>query len=125
MATFVKAQVSSATASFLDFLTTLVCKQVLNFGVIMGSATGTIVGGVVNFLIGRNWVFESSEGRIRNQAVKYFLVWLGNLVLTTSGVYAVTHFFHLSNYVISKIIVSCIIGVPYNYLMQKKFVFLK
>jgi putative flippase GtrA len=125
VATFVKAQISSLTASFLDFLTTLVCKQVLNFGVITGSATGTIVGGIVNFLIGRNWVFDSSEGRIQNQAVKYFLVWLGNLILTTSGVYSVTHFFHLSNYVISKIIVSCIIGVPYNYLMQKKFVFLK
>jgi putative flippase GtrA len=125
VATFLKAQVSSATASFLDFLTTLVCKQVLNFGVIAGSATGTIVGGIVNFLIGRNWVFDSSAGKMQNQAGKYLLVWFGNLVLTTSGVYAVTHFLHLSNYVISKIIVSCVIGVPYNYLMQKKFVFIK
>jgi putative flippase GtrA len=125
VATFLKAQISSATASFLDFLTTLVCKQVLNFGVIAGSATGTIVGGIVNFLIGRNWVFDSSEGKMQNQAGKYLLVWFGNLVLTTSGVYAVTHFFHLSNYVIPKIFVSCVIGVPYNYLMQKKFVFIK
>jgi putative flippase GtrA len=125
VATFVKAQVSSLTASFLDFLTTLVCKQVLNFGVIAGSSTGTIVGGIVNFLIGRNWVFEKSAGRIQNQAGKYFLVWLGNLILTTSGVFAVTHYVHVRNYVISKIIVSCLIGVPYNYLMQKKFVFIK
>jgi putative flippase GtrA len=105
--------------------TTLVCKQVLNFGVIAGSSTGTIVGGIVNFLIGRNWVFEKSAGRIQNQAGKYFLVWLGNLILTTSGVFAVTHYVHVRNYVISKIIVSCLIGVPYNYLMQKKFVFIK
>jgi putative flippase GtrA len=125
VAIFLKAQVSSLTASFLDFLTTLVCKQVLNFGVIPGSATGTIVGGIVNFLIGRNWVFDSAGGKIQNQAGKYLLVWFGNLLLTTSAVYAVTHFFHFSNYVISKIIVSCVIGVPYNYLMQKKFVFIK
>jgi putative flippase GtrA len=125
VATFLKAQVSSAMASFLDFLTTLVCKMVLNFGVIAGSATGTIVGGIVNFMIGRNWVFDSSEGKMGNQAGKYLLVWFGNLVITTSGVYSVTHFFHISNYVISKIIVSCLIGVPYNYLMQKKFVFIK
>ncbi len=124
MATFVKAQVSSLSASILDFLTTIVCKHVLNFGVILGSGTGTTVGGIANFLIGRNWVFGSKQGKIQNQAVKYFIVWFGNLVLTTSGVYLVTHYFQLSNYVLPKILVSAVIGVPYNYLMQKKFVFI-
>jgi putative flippase GtrA len=125
VAKFLKAQISSLMASLLDFLTTLVCKQVLNFGVIAGSATGTIVGGIVNFLIGRNWVFESSGGKIGNQALKYFVVWSGNLLLTTTSVYLFTHFLHINNYVISKVIVSCIVGVPYNYMMQKKFVFIK
>lgn len=125
MAKFLKAQISSFSASLLDFFTTLVCKQVLNFGVIAGSATGTIVGGIVNFLIGRNWVFESSGGKLGNQALKYFVVWSGNLLLTTTFVYLFTHFLHINNYVISKVIVSCIIGVPYNYMMHKKFVFIK
>jgi putative flippase GtrA len=124
VATFVKAQISSFSASILDFLTTIVCKHVLNFGVILGSSTGTTVGGIVNFLIGRNWVFDSKHGKIQNQAFKYFLVWFGNLILTTTGVYLVTHYFHLSNYVIPKILVSGALGVPYNYLMQKKFVFI-
>jgi len=124
VATFVKAQVSSLSASILDFLTTIVCKHVLNFGVILGSGTCTTVGGIANFLIGRNWVFGSKQGKIQNQAVKYFIVWFGNLVLTTSGVYLVTHYFQLSNYVLPKILVSAVIGVPYNYLMQKKFVFI-
>ncbi|WP_188626000.1 GtrA family protein [Pedobacter quisquiliarum] len=124
MATFLKAQVSSLSASILDFLTTIVCKHVLNFGVILGSGTGTTVGGIANFLIGRSWVFGSNQGKIQNQAFKYFIVWFGNLILTTSGVYLVTHYFQLSNYVIPKILVSGVIGVPYNYLMQKKFVFI-
>ncbi|RZM25661.1 MAG: GtrA family protein [Pedobacter sp.] len=123
MATFLKAQVASLTASILDFLTTLVCKYVFHFQVILGSATGTIVGGIVNFLIGRNWAFDARRGNARNQALKYFLVWSGNLVLTTSGVYLVTHALGLTNYVLPKIFVSCVVGVPYNYFMQKKFVF--
>ena len=82
------------------------------------------MGGIANFLIGRNWVFNSKQGKIKNQAIKYFIVWFGNLVLTTSGVYLVTHYFQLSNYVLPKILVSGVIGVPYNYLMQKKFVFI-
>lgn len=124
MATFLKAQVSSLSASILDFLTTIVCKHVLNFGVILGSGTGTTVGGIANFLIGRSWVFGSNHGKLKDQAFKYFIVWFGNLILTTTGVYLVTHYFQLSNYVIPKIIVSGVIGVPYNYLMQKKFVFI-
>jgi putative flippase GtrA len=124
VATFLKAQVSSLSASILDFLTTIVCKHVLNFGVILGSGTGTTVGGIANFLIGRKWVFGSNQGKLQNQAFKYFIVWFGNLILTTSGVYLVTHYFQLSNYVIPKILVSGVIGVPYNYLMQKKFVFI-
>jgi len=124
MATFIKAQVASLTASILDFLTTLVCKYVFHFQVILGSATGTIVGGIVNFLIGRNWAFDARKGSARNQAIKYLLVWSGYLLLTTSAVYLVTHLLGLTNYVLPKIFVSFFIGVPYNYFMQKKFVFI-
>jgi len=122
MATFLKAQVASLSASIFDFLTTLVCTQYLHFWYVAGSATGTIVGGVINFSMGRHWVFDAGEKRVYSQITKYVLVWTGNLILTTTGVYLVTHYLNF-NYIISKIIVTSTVGVTYNYLMQKKFVF--
>ena len=87
-----------------------------------GSASGTIVGGVINFSMGRHWVFGAGEKKVYSQITKYILVWTGNLILTTTGVYLVTHYLNF-NYIISKIIVTSTVGVTYNYLMQKKFVF--
>lgn len=123
MATFVKAQVASLSASIIDFLTTLVCTQVFHFWYVVGSVAGTTVGGAVNFMMGRNWVFGTTARNIKVQILKYVLVWAGNLILTTAGVFLVTHYLHL-NYMLSKIIVSGTVGTGYNFLMQKKFVFI-
>ena len=123
MATFVKAQVASLSASIIDFLTTLVCTQVFHVWYVLGSVIGTTAGGIVNFMMGRNWVFGAKERNINLQIFKYIIVWVGNLLLTTAGVYLVTHYLHV-NYILSKIIVSCTVGTDYNFLMQKKFVFI-
>jgi putative flippase GtrA len=122
MLTFLKAQASSLTATLVDYLTTWVCLKFLGFGVIAGSATGTVVGGCVNFYMGRRWVFNSVDKNIKGQALKYIMVWLGNLLIVTSGVYLLTHFFRIDA-MISKILVSGLIGTVYNYVMQKQFIF--
>ncbi|MBK0378764.1 GtrA family protein [Mucilaginibacter segetis] len=122
MATFVKAQASSIVASIFDFLTTIVCKEFFYLWYLSASLIGTLTGGIINFGLGRNWVFKRKENTIPKQAVKYFLVWGGNIVLTTAGVFFVTHYIGLS-YIASKVIVSISLGVSYNYFMQKKFVF--
>ena len=123
MATFVKAQFASLSASIIDFLTTLVCTQVFNFWYVAGSVMGTVSGGAVNFMMGRNWVFGTKERNIKVQIFKYVLVWTGNLMLTTGGVFLLTHYMNV-NYMVSKIIVSGTVGTGYNFLMQKKFVFI-
>ena len=122
MATFLKAQVASLSASIFDFLTTLVCTQYFGFWYVYGSATGTIVGGIINFSMGRHWVFDAAGKKVYSQILRYVLVWSGNFALTTSGVFLVTHYLNI-NYILSKIIVTCTVGVTYNYFMQKKFVF--
>ena len=122
MSTFIKAQASSIIATLFDFLTTIVCKEFFYFWYVIASLLGTIVGGTTNFVLGRNWVFNRKEKKMPRQIVKYLIIWNGNLLLSTLGVFIVTHYLGLS-YIISKIIVSVIVGVSYNYLLQKKFVF--
>ena len=122
MSTFIKAQASSIIATFFDFLTTVVCKEFFYFWYVIASLFGTLVGGATNFALGRAWVFNGREKKMPAQIIKYLLIWNGNLLLSTLGVFIVTHYLGF-NYIISKIIVSATVGVSYNYLLQKKFVF--
>ena len=123
MLRFVKAQLSSLIASAADFATTLVLVEFIAAGYVTASVAGTILGGCVNFYMGRNWVFNATKKSIKLQIVKYILVWTGNLLLVTASVYMLTHFGKL-NYMASKIIASILIGTTYNYLMQKQFIFI-
>jgi len=83
---------------------------------------GTLTGGAINFTLNRRWVFDGRGKKVRKQIIKYLITWCGNLLLTTLGVFIITNYVGLS-YIISKIIASVIVGVIYNYMLQKKFVF--
>ncbi|MEO6316265.1 MAG: GtrA family protein [Chitinophagaceae bacterium] len=122
MLTFLKAQASSLAASATDFVVTVLLVEFTGTRVVLASIEGTISGGIVNFIINRSWVFAAGEKKPLAQIFRYVLVWTGNLALNASGMYLVTHYTRL-NYMISKIIIGIIVGVLYNYFLQKKFVF--
>jgi len=122
MSTFIKSQASSIISTFFDFLTTIVCKEFFYFWVVFASLLGTLVGGFTNFALGRVWVFKRREKKMPLQVLKYILIWNGNLALSTLGVFIVTHYIGL-NYIVAKIMIAVVMGVSYNYLLQKKFVF--
>jgi putative flippase GtrA len=122
MFTFLKAQTASITATIVDFLITIILVKVFGWWYVIGSATGTIVGGIAHFAISRHWVFEAADGKIRAQLLKYFLVWCVYLLITTGLIFFITNYVGI-NYIISKVIVACTMSISYNYLMHKKFVF--
>lgn len=122
MVTFVKAQAASLTATLVDFSVFLILTEVFNCWYLAASITGTISGGITNFMLGRMWVFNARNGGIPKQAVKYILVWAGNLLLVSAGVFIVKEYVGLTP-LLSKIIVSLIVGFTYNYFLQKRFVF--
>ncbi|MDB5210774.1 MAG: hypothetical protein JWQ30_1601 [Sediminibacterium sp.] len=122
MATFIKAQASSLTATVVDFTVTVLLKEMFDCWYLLASILGTVSGGVVNFMMNRSWVFRAHDKKIHYQAIKYIIVWIGNLVLVSGGVFLLTNYGGIS-YVVSKIIVSLLVGFFYNYFLQKKFVF--
>ena len=122
MITFLKANISSSIASFFDYLVTIFLVSFFKVDVVIVSATGTICGGVLNFLVGRNWVFKSRQRKAHQQALRYGVVWGGNLMLNTGGMYLLTRLLKV-HYVVAKFVVSFVVGICYNYTLQKKFVF--
>ncbi|MFT2010725.1 GtrA family protein [Pontibacter sp. 13R65] len=122
MFTFLKAQAASLVASGVDFLVTIVAVEIFGFWYVAGTVLGTTTGGLTHFMLGRNWVFQASDKAIPTQFFKYFMVWNGSLLLNASSVYVVTHYGGI-NYIYSKVFASILVGVFYNYIIQKRYVF--
>ena len=122
MLTFLKANISSSIASFLDYLVTVFLVSLFRIDVVVASSTGTVCGGILNFFIGRTWVFESRKRKVHKQVFRYGIVWTGNLVLNTGGMYVLTKLL-LVHYLPAKLFVSLLVGFCYNYVLQKKYVF--
>jgi putative flippase GtrA len=121
MFTFLKANMASLIASFFDYVITIVAVQVFSMNVVIASLAGNVLGGIINFMLGRHWVFSAREANGFRQAKKYFLVWMGNLLLNTCGMYLFTKFGLY--YLVTKVVTSLAVALGYNYPLQKRYVF--
>ena len=118
---FYKATVASLSASFSDFLITILLVS-LNFDHLFSSITGNVFGGLINFLICRRWVFEARNDSVALQSKRYLLVWIGNLLVNAFGLYLFINVLKVP-YITAKIITSIVVGFVYNYPIQKRYVF--
>jgi putative flippase GtrA len=122
MKTFLKANTASLTASFCDYLLTILFKQLLHVDAVLSSIAGTVFGGIINFYICRKWVFKSQQVPVTMQWKRYFIIWLGNLLMNISGVYLLIHHAGM-HYILAKLLTSVTVGFGYNYPLQKGYVF--
>ena len=119
---FVRAQLAAFTGSAVDFLAFLFFSEVINSWYVYATALGALLGAITNFLLGRYWVFLATESKMRYQVIRYSIVSLGSLLLNTAGVYLLTEYGFIHP-IYSKLIVGLLVGVFYNFILQKKFVY--
>jgi len=125
MLTFLKAQLAAIIGSIADFLIYALLVQLTGHSpamVSLATAEGAVCGGIVNFIIARKWVFNEGQGSTTVQVARYILVWTGSILLNAAGMYLLTYFTPV-HYIIARILVSILVGVFYNYFLQKRFVF--
>lgn len=113
---------ASILASIGDYCITTMAVVFFRMPVIAASITGTTGGAILNFLMGRYWVFMRREERSYWQVWRYLQVWCGNLILNTAGVYVLNQMLGI-HFLFAKITVSILVAVCYNYPLQKKYVF--
>ena len=90
---------------------------------VISTFVGASTGATVAFFLGRNWTFFNKEGKMTHQSVKFLMVVGGSILLNTFGVYFFTEVLNVPHYGISKIIVAIVVGLFYNFTMQRYFVF--
>lgn len=71
---FLKAQAAAAAGTGVDFLITIACMEVLHSWYLLATVLGNAAGGLINFYLGRLYVFQAPHQRARAQGVRYFLV---------------------------------------------------
>ncbi|CAN5273940.1 hypothetical protein BH09BAC4_BH09BAC4_12010 [soil metagenome] len=122
MRTFFKVQATSLLASGIDFLTTVLCVQLWHYWYLSASITGAVVGGLVSFIVSKKWTFAESRQPVASQFSRFVLVWLGNAGANATGLFVTTHFLGVQ-YLVAKTVVGILVGISYNYFLQKDFVF--
>ena len=119
---FSRAQTASITATIADFGFLVLLVEKGGVWYVWATALGALLGAVTNFVINRNWSFQSTSAGLNGQAFKYALVSGGSLALNSAGVYAFTDGVGIS-YVASKAVTSLLVGVFFNFPLHRYFVF--
>ncbi len=134
--TFLRAQFSSQVSSQFDFLVTIICVNI--FGIFYGNATliGNFIGGVLNAIINYKWTFKAEYINLKAIALKFLFVWTISLFLNREGTILLTEMIMnwipqeslpdliIENvFLVPKMIVSIVVGLGWNYNMQRYFVY--
>jgi putative flippase GtrA len=123
LTTYIKTQAALIAGSLADFLVTILLVELFTCWYVTGNAAGNVIGATSQFILSRNWVFNNNKSqKIAVQVIKFLVMWAGNIAFSALGVHLLTHYMHLP-YLLSKLIVSILLGVSYTYLLSKKFVF--
>lgn len=122
MGTFLRAQAASLIATIFDFGLFFLLVEITGLWYPLANGIGNVGGAVINFTVGRSWVFDASHSSKLSQAWKYSLVWFGYLIINFLSMVFLKHFFQM-DYRVAKVIVALLLSVTYNYLLQKSFIF--
>ena len=116
-------QLVALVATVADYI--VMITGVAAFGLPPSAATavGALGGGALGFALARTWVFRATSGARHVQAAAYASVWLVSLLANAGGEAAFVR--AGLNYVAARVIVSLVVGLAWNFPMQRRFVFVR
>jgi len=115
-------QMGAVAATIVDYTMMIALVTGLGVAPAVGTAAGATSGGILNFVLGRRWIFRSTDGSAGPQARRYAAVSVGSLILNTCGVHVLASILQYP-YVAARLVVSFCVSVLWNFPMQRSFVF--
>lgn len=132
---FLRSVITSQISAYTDFIVSFVFYALISLSAGLSAMIGATAGGVVNCLINYKFTFRMRESSYLAIGVKFFLVWLGSLLLNTFGTQYLTNLLDNSTlldsvnmvdnirFTIARVVTSIIVSVFWNFLLQRYFVF--
>jgi putative flippase GtrA len=109
-------------ATAIDFTVLIGLTEMLNMWYLFSAIISALLGGITGFVLERNWVFMKKDGKLTVQSTRYLLIWMVSIVLNTGFLYLMVDLFGYQ-YIVSKVIVSVLVGIGFNFLMHKYYIF--
>ena len=127
IAQFIRAQFSSLSATGVDYVVTVLLFQFFQVGYVWSTAIGAICGGLFNAVVNYRWTFRGTSRTKRAIAVRYLFVWLGSIILNTFGISLLAPLLSssvgLGSLMFAKVIVNILVGLLWNFVLQKYWVY--
>ncbi|MGD0838926.1 MAG: GtrA family protein [Polyangia bacterium] len=120
--TFSRSALASAFTTALDFGTLTALVELFAVNYVLATWIGTVVGSLSNFTINRVWAFAAREPSGAVQFARFLVVQAVASFLHTAGVWTLTRFLGLP-YQASKVVISLLVYLGWNYPMNRWFVF--
>jgi len=119
---FIKYNTVALFATTFDFVCFFILFEVLDFWYLISASISASLGGIAAYIMNWKWVFKTRKKSWNFRFVKYVIVWGGSILLNIYGLYFLVENTEISE-VMSKIMVSIIVGAFYNFLMSKNVIF--
>jgi putative flippase GtrA len=120
--TFSRSLLTSLFTTALDFGTLTGLVELAGVNYVLATWLGTVLGSLSNFTINRVWAFDARDRPPTGQFARFLLVQAAASGLHTAGVWVFTRFLGLP-YPVSKIVISVLVYLGWNYPMNRHFVF--
>ncbi len=120
--TFSRNTLTSLFTTALDFATLTGLVELLSVNYVLATWLGTVVGSLSNFTINRVWTFDARDRPRTGQFLRFLVVQGGASLQQTLGVWLITRFLDVP-YLGSKLIISALVYLAWNYPMNRWFVF--
>lgn len=134
--TLLRSGASAQICGWIDMLVSFVSFAFLDMTPWLSTATGALIGGICNCIINYKFTFHAQGVGWRAVTVKFILVWIGSLLLNSFGtqiIYylvrdwqwlrATTGLGHDAIFLGSRLFVSLVVSLAWNFLLQRNFVF--
>lgn len=134
--TLLRSGASAQLCGWIDMLVSFVSFAFLDMTPWLSTATGALIGGICNCIINYKFTFHAQGIGWRAVTVKFIIVWIGSLLLNSFGTqimyYVVRDWDWLKAttglgddaiFLGSRLFVSLVVSLAWNFLLQRNFVF--
>lgn len=120
--TFSRSALTSLFTTALDFGTLTGLVELVHVNYVLATWLGTVVGSLSNFTINRVWAFDARDRPGTGQFARFLVAQAAATLLHTGGVWFFTAVLGLP-YQASKLVISVLVYLGWNYPMNRWFVF--
>jgi len=120
--TLARHQLGAMVAGGLDFGAMILCVESLDASPVAGTVVGEALGALVNFWLGRGWIFHAAPDHPANQALRYAVVSAASGGWNALGEYLL-HDVARVQYVVARALVAVAVSLCWNFPVQRRFVF--